>query len=127
MRTLVGMLLAGVVLVGSGCATTMEERKLPPADVNVTGNWTGTWAYDRQSMGQGNMAGTFTQDGDKLTGTFNVYGTGGRVAYVVGFVTGHTVRLSQPLLGTLTVSTDGKQMKGDIQGLDTAHVTLTKQ
>jgi hypothetical protein len=127
MRTWVGMLLAGVILVGAGCATSMEERKFPPADVNITGNWTGTWAYDRQSLGQGNMSGTFTQEGDKLSGTFTVIGTGGRVAYVIGFVTGHTVRLSQPLLGTLTVSPDGKQMKGDIQGLDTAHVTLTKQ
>ena len=125
MRTLFGMLLAGVMIVGSGCATT--ESKMAPANVNVTGNWAGTWVYERQSLGQGTLTGTFQQDGDKLNGNFTIIGTGGRVVPIIGFVTGNDVKLSQPAFGTLTVTADGKEMSGWVNGLDNAKVTLKKQ
>src|SRR5262245_33745600 len=61
MRTLLGLLLASVMVVGSGCATAekMEGKDQPPASVNVTGNWSGTWSYERQSLGGGTLSGNF--------------------------------------------------------------------
>jgi len=119
-----GVLLFSAIVV-AGCATTLEAPT-----VNVTGQWSGTWAYERATLGQGTLRGTLTQDGQRLSGNFSMAGGGGRlsgprVVTVVGTVSGNQVILSQPFLGELTVT--GNEMSGVVRGLDDARVTLQKQ
>jgi len=129
MRTLLGLLLASVVIVGSGCATAdkMEGKNEPPPSVNVTGNWAGNWTYERQNLGGGTVSGNLVQDGAKLTGQLTVIGTGGSVNNVIGYVTGNTVKFTYPVIGNFTVNSAGNEMTGMVQGLDTARATLKKQ
>jgi len=120
-----GVLLFSAIVV-AGCATTPMQ---PPA-VNVTGQWSGTWAYERQSLGSGSLRGTLTQNGERLSGSFSLAGGGGRlsgprVVTVIGTVSGNEITLSQPSLGTLTVT--GNEISGVVRGLDDARVILQKQ
>lgn len=123
MRTLLGILLATVMIVGSGCATTPAA----PPSVNVTGSWAGTWAYENVTNGSGTLRGTFKQDGANLAGNFEVTGPViNRAANnIIGFVSGNEIKLSQPSTGSLTVT--GNEMTGWINGLNPAKVTLKKQ
>jgi len=122
MRTRLGLLIGSVMVVASACATTPSA---PPA-VNVSGTWTGTWSYENASLGGGDARGTFQQDGDKLSGRFDVTGpVVNRTANIVGTVSGNEVKLSQPSSGTLTVS--GSEMTGWINGLNPAKLTLRRQ
>jgi hypothetical protein len=121
MRILPGLLLAGVMIVATACAT------MPPAppSVDITGSWVGQWAYENPSVGSGDVRGTFKQDGANLSGRFDVTGpVVNRTANVVGFVSGNEVRLSQPSSGTLTIS--GNQISGLINGLNVAKITLRR-
>ena len=122
MRIRFGLLISGVMIIASACATTSSA---PPA-VNVTGSWNGTWSYENASLGGGDARGTFQQDGDKLSGRFDVTGpVVNRTANIVGVVSGNEVKLSQPSSGTLTVN--GNEMTGWINGLNPAKLTLRKQ
>jgi len=125
MRTLFGVLLAGVMLVGAGCSSV--EPKMSAPTVNVTGKWAGTWVYERQSLGQGELMGTFQQDGDRLSGNFTIIGTGGRVVPIVGFVSGNNIKLTEPQITNMTVSADGQTMTGWANGLDNMKINLKKQ
>ena len=110
------------MVAASACAATPAA----PPSVNVTGNWAGSWSYETASLGNGDIRGTFQQDGEKLSGRFDVTGpVVNRVANLVGVVSGNEVRLSQPASGTLTVA--GNEMSGWINGLNPAKVTLRKQ
>ena len=85
----------------AGCASTPAAA---PA-VDVSGPWSGSWSYETASLGNGDLRGTFQQQGDKLSGRFEVTGpVVNRTATVVGTVSGNEVKLSQPASGTLTVS-----------------------
>ena len=125
MRTMRGVLLFSAIVV-AGCATTPMQ----PPTVNVTGEWSGTWAYGRPSLGQGTLRGTLTPNGERLAGSFSLAGGGGRlfgprVVTVIGTVSGNEITLSQPSLGTLTVTSN--EISGVVRGLDDAQVTLQKQ
>ena len=128
MRTALGLLLASVMLVGFGCASTPKTPPAPPS-VNVTGAWAGNWSFQNPSLGGGSLRGTFQQDGSNLTGNFTIVGGGSAVRFpvtnLIGFVSGNQITLSQPSRGTLTVN--GDQITGIVEGLDTANVTLRKQ
>jgi len=122
MRTVPALLIGSVMIVASACATTAPSA---PA-VNVSGSWTGTWSYENASLGGGDARGTFQQDGDKLSGRFDVTGpVVNRTANIVGVVSGNEVKLSQPSSGTLTVN--GNEMTGWINGLNPAKLTLRRQ
>jgi len=125
MRTMRSVVLFSAIVV-AGCATTPMQ----PPTVNVTGEWSGTWAYGRPALGQGTLRGTLTQNGERLSGSFSLAGGGGRlsgprVVTVIGTVSGNEITLSQPSLGTLTVT--GNEIRGVVRGLDDAQVTLQKQ
>ncbi len=125
MRSVLGLLLASAMIVVSGCATTPTA----PPTVDVTGKWAGDWSFENPRLGAGTLSGTLQQAGDKLSGTFTIIGGGGTVRYpsakIVGFVSGNEVRLSQPSSGTLTVNAN--EIRGIINGLHAARVTLSKQ
>jgi len=116
-------LLLALTMVGvSACATTPSA----PPSVNVTGPWAGDWQYDNPSVGAGTVRGTFKQDGSNLTGNFDVTGpVVNRTANVIGTVSGNIITLSQPASGSLTVN--GNEISGWIQGLNSAKVVLKKQ
>jgi hypothetical protein len=129
MRTILGMLLASVMIVGSGSAAMAQvavNATTSRASVDVTGPWAGTWSYQNQSLGAGTLNATFQQEGEKLSGNLTVYGeTPGRDYTVVGFISGNEIKLSQPSFGTLTVT--GDEMSGIIDAWDNARITLRKQ
>jgi hypothetical protein len=107
---------------GAGCATGPGA----PPSVNVTGQWAGTWAYENAIVGSGDIRGTFQQDGEKVSGNFNITGpVVNRVATVTGTVSGNEIKLSMPASGYLTVT--GNQMNGVVKGLNVAKLTLRKQ
>lgn len=126
MRTVLGVLLVTVMIVGfGGAAMAQMAVNASPASVDVTGPWAGTYAYQNQSRGAGTVTGTFQQDGQKLSGNLTLTGVGSQDYTVVGFVSGNEVKLSQPAFGTLTVN--GNEMNGIIDGWDNAKITLRKQ
>ena len=122
MKTVVGLLLAGVMIVVSACSTA----PLAPPTTNVTGNWVGTWQYENVQQGSGDVRGSFKQDGAHLSGNFDVTGPVlNRTANVSGAVTGNEIILNEPSTGRLTVN--GNQITGTINGLNPAKLTLRKQ
>jgi hypothetical protein len=122
MRTVLGLLLVSAMVAVAGCATTPAAG--PAAD--VSGSWAGTWSYENPSLGNGDLRGVFQQQGDTLSGRFEVTGpVVNRTANIVGTVSGNDVKLSLPASGTLTVS--GNEMTGWINGLNPAKVTMRKQ
>jgi len=127
MRTVVSTLLvAGLILVsGSFAMAPAGTDAATPASVDVTGPWTGSWVYQNQSLGAGTANATFQQDGQKLSGNLTMYGPGGTDYAVVGVVSGNEVKLSQPTFGTLTVN--GSEMNGILDGWDNAKITLRRQ
>ena len=127
MRIALPALLVGTIIATSACATSTTPTT--PPSVNVTGKWAGDWSFQNPSLGAGTLSGTFQQDGAKLSGSFLTIGGGGAVrnpaATIVGYVSGNQIILSQPSSGTLTVN--GNEITGTVNGLDTARVTLRKQ
>jgi len=120
MRTLVGLLIGGMVVM-TACSTA------PPAPprVNVSGNWAGTWwAFDGEG-GSGDLRGTFLQDGSRVNGQFEVIGRVVNTTFVSGDVSGNEIRLSTPAPGTLVVS--GNEMTGTVSGVAATRITLRKQ
>ncbi len=123
MRTLLGLVLGGVLITASACGTAMP---MAPPSVNVSGNWIGTWSYENPTMGNGDIRGEFQQDGEKLSGNFNITGPVlNRVANVSGVVMGNEIRLYMPSSGWLTVI--GNEITGTVNGLNVAKLKLRKQ
>ena len=122
MKTVLGVLLGGVLAMASACTSA----SLAPPGVNVTGNWVGTWSYDNVQMGSGDIRGSFQQEGQNVSGSFNVTGPVlNRVAIVSGAVSGNEILLGRPASGRLEVN--GNTITGTINGLNPAKITLTKQ
>jgi hypothetical protein len=116
------MFLIAVAAVLTACASA----QLAPPAVNVSGNWAGTWSYESVQMGSGDLRGTFEQNGQNVSGTFNVTGPVlNRVAIISGAVSGNEILLGRPSSGRLTV--EGNKITGTINGLNVAKVSLTKQ
>lgn len=122
-RTSLGLLLVSVVIAVTGCASSGPAA---PPSVDVTGSWSGTWAYENVSIGSGQIIGSFKQDGSKVTGNFTVTGpVVNGVANVLGIVSGNEIRLELPSSGYMTVT--GNQMTGKVNGMNVANVTMRKQ
>jgi len=126
MKTRLGVLLASVMVVTSSCATMSGA----PPSVNVTGDWAGQWEYRNVERGSGDLKGTFKQDGATISGNFDVTGpVVNHAALVSGSVSGNDVVLSSPSTGRLTVSGNGTEMIGVVNGLvdDALKITLRRQ
>ena len=122
MRMPLGLLFGSVLLAGAACATAPAVAP----SVDVTGQWVGTWAYENPSVGTGDIRGTLKQDGDKISGNFNISGpVVNSVAVVTGTISGNEIRLSAPSTGYMTVS--GNEMTGTVNGLNVAKFKLRKQ
>jgi len=96
MRVRKALLFVGVAMLAAACAATTAA----PPSVNVSGNGAGAWSYENPAVGQGDLRGTFQQDGDKVSGRFDVTG---------------------PVLNRSAI------ISGSINGLNVARVTLEKQ
>ena len=125
-RTVVGTLLvAGLILISGSFTVPAAAADATAASVDLTGPWSGTWVYQNQSRGAGTADATFQQDGQKLSGNLIMYSPGGREYSVVGVISGNEIKLSQPTIGTLTVN--GNEMSGILDGWDNARITLRRK
>jgi len=122
MRTPLALLIGGITLAVVACSMTVPPS--PPA-VNVSGNWVGSWWAFEGEGGSGGLRGVFVQDGDKVSGQFEVIGRVVNSTFVSGHVTGSQVRLDTPANGTLMVN--GGEMTGTIDGVAVTRVMLRRQ
>jgi hypothetical protein len=122
-RTANGLLLLGVMLVVSACASTPAAT---PA-LNVTGTWTGTWKFEDPTPGGGDITMVFEQQGDEVSASYDISGPAiKRTNRMYGSVYGNDIKLLMPATGMLTVN--GDQITGVINGLSApARVTLKRQ
>ena len=115
-----------VVLVIAGCASTSAPPPTQPPSVNVTGKWLGNWMYQPVSLGGGQVVLDMNQVGADVTA--NVTVTGGSVNRPTTFeavVSGNQLILRGRFSGTLTVN--GDQMSGTVDGVFPATVTAQRQ
>lgn len=122
MRALIGVLIGGLMVAVSACATTPPP---PPPSVDVSGTWVGSWSAFEGAGGTGDLKGIFRQDGATLYGNFEVSNPTVNRTYVSGMVTGNEVRLFAPSQGSLVVI--GDEMTGTIQGIVSTQVKLRRQ
>ena len=118
------LLLAGLLAIGG----TIGVGAAVAQTGNVSGKWQGTWVYQNQSLGSGQIVMTLTQSGTKATGNMVVTGTPtDRTGSVTVLVHGNDVYLVYPtgLTGYLTLS--GDDMKGQLDGQNPANVVLKRQ
>jgi len=122
-RTANGLLLFGVMLLLSACASTPATTP----SFNVTGTWAGTWKFEDPTPGGGDITMVFEQQGDQVSATYDISGPAiKRTNKMYGSVYGNDIRLLMPATGTLTVN--GDQITGVINGLNApARVTLKRQ
>ena len=125
------LLVVGLaVLAGAGCAggPSASTGGSASASADISGKWQGTWVYQNQNFGSGQIVMTLTQTGSKASGNLLVTGTpverSGSVSVVVS---GNEVHLIYPtgITGYLTVS--GDEMKGELDGVNPANVVLRRQ
>ena len=119
------LLIGLVALGGTSCASTPSAL----AGVDVGGKWQGPWQYQNASLGGGQVTMTLTQSGSKASGNMVVTGTPtvDRTGAVSVLIVGNEVHLIYPtgFTGYLTVS--GDEMKGELDGMNPANVTLRRQ
>jgi hypothetical protein len=119
------VLIGALALMLSGCAA-IGSSTAPPS-VDVSGKWAGTWAFRNPTMGSGEVFMNLKQSGADASGDLMVTGpTTAEPTYFEGTVSGSSVVLKLPYLsGTLDVS--GDEMKGVINGIMPANVSLRRQ
>ena len=128
------LLLVGLaVLGGAGCASgpSASAGGSASASVDISGKWQGTWVYQSQNLGSGQIVMTLNlgtvEEMSKATGNLLVTGAPvERSGFVSVLVTGNEVHLVYPtgFTGYLTVS--GDEMKGELDGLNPANVVLRR-
>jgi hypothetical protein len=122
-KAMLWLLIGLTAALAAGCATPPR-----PPTVDVTGTWTGTWAFTNPSLGGGQATAKLKQTKGDFNGDMSVSGAAvNRDGYVQGLVSGNEVRIIAPpgLSGTLTVA--GDEMKGQLHGVSDANVTLRRQ
>lgn len=119
------LLIGALALMLSGCAA-IGSSTAPPS-VDVSGKWAGTWAFRNPTMGSGDVFMNLKQRDADASGDLMVTGpTTAEPTYFEGTVSGSSVVLKLPYLsGTLDVS--GDEMKGVINGIMPANVSLRRQ
>ena len=119
-------LLIAVAILGSaaGCASTQ-----PPATIDITGKWQGTWFSTNQPAGgSGQIEMTVRQTGSRFAGNLLVTGSGTDPSGLTeGFVTGNQVEITVPagLTGRLTLT--GDELTGKLAGISGWTVTMRRQ
>lgn len=122
MRALITVLIGGLMVAVSACATTPPPA---PPSVDVSGTWVGTWSAFEGTGGSGDLKGEFRQDGATLYGNFELKDPSVHRTYVSGMVTGNEIKLFGPSEGSLVVV--GDEMTGTVLGIVRAQVKLRKQ
>ena len=97
-------MLAGLVGVAAGCARA-DWVGSTLVTVDVTGDWRGTYA---SGISRGSIAMKLEQRGARVTGTYEISGSGGSSGAVAGSVGGDTLRFERATLmgGQLTIGID---------------------
>ena len=119
--------LALLAVAGCGAASNIGPATVAPT-VDITGKWAGTWVATNPALGSGSIQMTLKQTGSEYTGELLITGTlTDPSGYTRGVVSGNEVRVLQPsnLTGSMTVQ--GDTMKGGVQGVVAANVTLNRQ
>jgi len=119
------LLIVGMALLVSACATAPEIPPVPPPLVNITGNWAGTWWTFDGEGGSGRLSGTLFQRGAMVSGEFVVAGRAVNTTYVSGNVVGNEFQVTTPAPGSLLVK--GDEMTGIVYGLAESRITLKRQ
>ena len=125
MRALLGLLIGGVMVAVSACATAPPP---PPPSVDVSGTWVGKWSAFEGTGGSGDLKGIFRQDGATLYGNFEVSPADNPTinrTYVSGMVAGNEIKLFAPSAGSLVVN--GDEMTGTVQGIVKGEIKLHRQ
>jgi hypothetical protein len=128
MKTLSGIMIGLVMLVAAGCAGGGVGPATVAPTVDITGKWVGSWAATNPALGSGTIEMTLKQTGSEYTGNLLVTGSPTDPSGATqGIVSGNQVRVMRPtnLTGSLTVQ--GDTMKGNVQGVIAANVTLNRQ
>ena|SRR6266403_5938453 len=127
MKTLSGIMMALVMLVAAGCAGGVGPATVAPT-VDITGKWVGSWVATNPALGSGVVEMTVTQNGSQYSGRLLVTGAPtDPTGPTDGVVSGNEVRMMRPgnFTGYLTVQ--GDTMKGNVNGVIDANVTLNRQ
>jgi hypothetical protein len=94
--------------------------------VDVTGKWQGTWQFEQQTLGGGQVIMDLKQSGAEVTGNVLVTGPSvNRPSTMQATVSGNQLALKGRVPGTLTVT--GDTMSGVVYGVVEANVTLKRQ
>ncbi len=127
MKMLSGILIGLAMLGVGGCAGGVGPGTVAPT-VDITGKWAGSWVATNPALGSGAIEMTLKQTGPQYAGTLLVTGAptdpSGPTA---GIVSGNEVRVQRPANVTGSLTAQGDTMKGTIQGVLAANVTLTRQ
>jgi hypothetical protein len=128
MKTLSGIMMALVMLVAAGCAGGgMGPATMAPT-VDITGKWVGSWVATNPALGSGTIEMTVKQTESEYSG--NVLVTGSPTdpsGPTQGIVSGNQVRVMRPTNLTGSLTAQGDTMKGNLQGVIDANVTLNRQ
>lgn len=119
------LLLTSLVVLGITACASMSGGPAPTVD--VTGRWSGQWAYTQATLGGGQISMNLKQTGAKVEGDMNVSGTPvPRTGPVSAVVEGNQLRVTYPssITGSLTVQ--GDTMSGQIDGLNPATANLKR-
>jgi hypothetical protein len=116
MRTIVWILVAATLAIGSGCATPPDWIERTLVTVDVTGTWYGTSPVKGQA-GYPDLWLELQQEGPKAKGSTRALylGMGVLAGPIEGTITGDVFTFRQtngPVTGELTVS--GDEMTGEI-------------
>jgi len=127
MRQVARLLFGVLALAIGGCVTFPPEPAMAPPSVDVRGNWVGKWSFENPAAGGGDVMLELGQTGADVGGKATVTDrNGSRSTYVEGVVTGNTIILKPPYAsGSLTVN--GDEMNGLVEGIMPAPVTLRRQ
>jgi hypothetical protein len=127
MKNLSGVMVVFLVFAATGCASSVGPATTAPT-VDITGKWAGTWVATNPSLGSGAIEMTLKQTGSKYSGNLLITGTATDPSgYTEGVVSGNQVRVMQPSNVTGSLTVQGDNMSGIIQGVVAANVSLKRQ
>ena len=115
-----------LALAMAGCASTESTPAAPPT-VDITGSWSGQWAFTNASLGGGQIQMTVTQTGSKVSGNMSVSGAPvPRSGPVNGLVSANQLQILRPTSITGQLTVQGDTLSGTIDGLNPANVTMNR-
>ena len=116
-------LTALILLTVTACATTSGA----PPTVDVTGSWTGQWAYEQATLGGGQIELQLTQKGASVQGNMDISGSPRVVSGPFsGVVQGNQLRILDPTSITGRLTVQGETMAGEIDGVSPARMSLRR-